>query len=48
MGTKKLIEQEEWQDRVDAFTSGNKGRICTVVAEGNTLGSDIPFVIVYC
>lgn len=37
MSTKKQIEPGEWQDRLQSFTSGNKGRSAAIAAEGMTI-----------
>lgn len=46
MSTKKQIEKSEWQERLDAFSSGNKERLCTIEASGSTLVESIPIVSV--
>ena len=42
MSTKKQIETSEWQDRLQSFTSGNKGRTSAIAAEGMTLAENKP------
>ena len=40
MSTKKQIETSEWQDRLQSFTFGNKGRPAAIAAEGMTLAEN--------
>ena len=42
----KQIEKSEWQERLQTFTSGNRGRKAAIAAEGMTLVENNPFVTV--
>jgi len=44
--SKKLIESSEWQERLQMFTSGNKGRASAIAAEGMTLVENKPLISV--
>ena len=46
MSTKKQIETSEWQDRLQSFTSGNKGRTSAIAAGGMTLAEQKALVSV--
>lgn len=46
MSTKKQIEQADWQDRLQSFTSGNRGRRAAIAAEGMTVVEDKSLVSV--
>ncbi len=46
MSTKKQIESSAWQNRLQTFTSGNRGRTAAVAAGGTTLVEDKPLVSV--
>ena len=43
MSTRKKIQQSEWSDRFQHLTSGNKGRLASIEAEGNTLAQSKSF-----
>jgi len=40
----KQIEKSEWQERLQTFTSGNRGRRAAIATEGMTLVEKTPFV----
>ena len=44
MSTNKQIEVSEWQDRLQSFTSGNKGRTAAIAAKGMTIVEDMALV----
>lgn len=44
MSTNKQIETSEWQDRLQSFTSGNKGRTTAIAAKGMTIVEDMALV----
>ena len=44
MSTKKQIEIAEWQDRLQSFVSGNKGRTAAIAAGGMTIAENKAFV----
>jgi len=46
MSAKKQIQKEDWQQRLQTFTSGNKGRTSAIAAEGMTLVENKPLVSV--
>jgi len=46
MSSKKQIEPNEWQDRLQTFTSGNRGRIAALDTGGKRLAEDLPLVSV--
>ncbi len=46
MSTRKQIQTSEWQQRLQTFTSGNKGRTSAIAAEGMTLVENKPLVSV--
>ena len=37
MSTRKQIDNEQWQERLQIFTSGNKGRTAAIAAQGMTI-----------
>lgn len=37
MSKRKQIERPDWQERLQTLTSGNRGRIAAIAAEGMTL-----------
>jgi len=43
MSTIKQIENQHWQEKLQAFTSTNKGRPATIAALGMTLVENKPF-----
>lgn len=43
MSTKKQIPNNEWQERLQTFTSGNAGRKVAIAAEGMTIVENKPF-----
>ena len=43
MSTRKQIENEYWQEKLQAFTSTNKGRTVAIAAHGMTLVENMPF-----
>ena len=47
MKTIKKIIKSEWLDRLQAFTSGNKGRISAIVADGITVVENKALIGVY-
>ncbi len=46
MNTKQQIDISEWQDRLESFTSGNRGRIAAIEVDGTTIVQNTPFVSV--
>jgi hypothetical protein len=44
MSTRKQISKADWQERLQTFTSGNRGRIAAIAAGGMT--TDIFFMII--
>ena len=40
---RKQMEKSEWQERLQTFTSGNRGRRAAIAAEGMTLVEDKSF-----
>jgi len=46
MSTKKQIQKDDWQQRLQTFTSGNKGRTSAIAAEGMTVVEKKPLVSV--
>ena len=48
MSKKKQIQQSEWQERLQTFTSGNRGRRAAIATEGMTLVEEKPFETVIC
>ena len=46
MSNRKQIEQDSWQDRLQTFTSGNRGRTSAIAAEGMTVVENKPLVSV--
>ncbi len=44
MSTNKQIEPSKWQDRLQSFTSGNKGRPAAIATEGMTIAENKAFV----
>lgn len=47
MSKRKQIERPDWQSRLQTFTSGNRGRIAAIAAEGMTLVENKPFESVF-
>ncbi len=47
MSNKKQIQKSEWQERLQTFTSGNRGRKAAIAAEGMTLVENKPFENVF-
>jgi hypothetical protein len=43
MSTRKQIENEYWQEKLQAFTSTNKGRTVAIAAHGMTIVENKPF-----
>jgi len=43
MSTRKQIENEHWQEKLQAFTSTNKGRTAAIAVQGMTLVENKPF-----
>lgn len=43
MSKKKQIKASEWQERLQTFTSGNRGRRAAIAVEGMTLVENKPF-----
>ena len=39
----KQIQKSEWQDRLQALTSGNRNRIASISFKGNILAENKPF-----
>jgi len=46
MSTKKQIQKNEWQQRLQTFISGNRGRTSAIAAEGMTLVESKPLLSV--
>lgn len=44
MSTKKKIQNSDWQQRLQTFTSGNKGRTAAIAAEGMTIVEKKPLL----
>lgn len=43
MSTRKQIENENWQERLQTFTSGNKGQTAAIASQGMTIVENKPF-----
>jgi hypothetical protein len=43
MSTRMQVENEQWQEKLQAFTSTNKGRSAAIAALGMTLVENKPF-----
>jgi hypothetical protein len=43
MSIKKNIQNNEWQERLTTFTSGNRGRKAAIAAQGMTIIENRPF-----